>query len=174
MNRAQWESCENAYTLMRCIGDAHVRGTITRRRLVMVAIRCVEPVAYLLSNGALTALADLTAWSHGADDVDVDDVRRRLWEEREVAAAAADAAAASAAWAADDDAAYAAARAAYAADAAAAHAYAVAAIAAAAYAALAAAAYAALAAVVAYTAALCDVIRDCTTFEEIRWIPDED
>ena len=97
MNRDEWESCENAYTLMRAVGDAHVRGTITRRRLVQVTLRCVEPIAYLLSDGALTALADLTAWANGADDVDVDKVSRRLWEEREAAYVTALAAA----WAAD-------------------------------------------------------------------------
>jgi hypothetical protein len=107
MNRDEWNDCENAYTLMRSVGVAHVRGTITRRRLVEVAIRCVEPVAYLLSEKSLTALADLTAWSHGADDVDVDKVSRRLREERAADAAAYAAAAAAAdayaaAWAAAD------------------------------------------------------------------------
>jgi hypothetical protein len=146
MTRDEWQSCENAYTLMRAVGDAHVRGTVTSRRLVQVTLRCVEPVAYLLSDESLTALADLTAWSHGADEVDLSDVRRRL--EREVAAAAAEAAAVLAvAWAAAD-------AAAWAADATATTA---------AYVADAWAAYAA-----ARAAALCDVIRDAVTYEEIQ------
>ena len=167
MTRDEWDSCENAVTLMRAVGDAHVRGTITRRRLVQVAIRCVEPVAYLLSDEALTALADLTAWSHGADDVDVDDVRRRLWAERRDAyARAADAADAAAADAAA--AAYA-----FAADAAAADAAAYAADADAATYAADAASWAAIASARATAdadaaAALCDVIRDAITFEEIQ------
>jgi hypothetical protein len=140
MTRDEWESCENAYTLMLAIGDAHVRGTITRRRLVQVTLRCVEPMAYLLSGKSLIALANLTAWSHGADDVDLSDLRRRLWVERRAAAAWDAADAWAAAWAAvatattaDDDAA---AR---------------------------AAAWA-----TARAAAICDVIRDCITFEEIQ------
>lgn len=79
MNREEWEACEDAGALMRVIGDAHVRGTLTRRRLVQVTLRCVEGQAYLLPEKALTALADLTAWAHGADDVDLEDVRQRLF-----------------------------------------------------------------------------------------------
>jgi len=146
MTYDEWESCENAYTLMRAVGGAHVRGTITRRRLVQVAIRCVEPVAYLLSDGALTALADLTAWSHGADDVDLSDVRRRLWVERRAAYADADAEYADYALA-DAAAVATATTATTAADDAAAR----------------AAAWA-----TARAAALCDVVRDCITFEEIQ------
>jgi hypothetical protein len=178
MNRDEWESCENAYTLMRCIGGAHVRGTITRRRLVQVTLRCIEPIAYLLSDDSLTALADLTAWAHGADDVDLSDVRRRLWEERKAAAAVAAAAYATTTAATAAAYAAAAAAAAYAADAAAdaaaaaAAAYAADAAAYAADAAAAAAAYAAdaaaWAAYAAARAALCDVIRDAITFEEIQ------
>jgi hypothetical protein len=191
MNRDEWESCENAYTLMRCIGGAHVRGTIPRRRLVQVTLRCVEPVAYLLSDESLTALADLTAWSHGADDVDVDDVSRRLLEESAAARSHYAAAYAAADYAAADYAADAAAHAANATDAdvaaGAAEANAARAVAnaadAAAHAADAAAhaadaaAHAADAAAHAadvwdaYTAAkaaLCDVIRDEIAFEEIQ------
>ena len=175
MTRDEWESCENAYTLMRCIGGAHVRGTITRRRLVQVTLRCIEPIAYLLSDKSLTALADLTAWSHGADDVDLVDVIRKSeaqYTAARSAYAAADYAAAYgraalasaapaatlasvalAAWAAASAVAYAANAAAYAAcDAAcdAAHG---------------ADAWAAEAAA---KGALCDVIRDAITFEEIQ------
>jgi hypothetical protein len=175
MTRDEWESCENAYTLMRCIGGAHVRGTITRRRLVQVTLRCIEPIAYLLSDKSLTALADLTAWSHGADDVDLVDVIRKSeaqYTAARSAYAAADYAAAYgraalasaapaatlasvalAAWAAASAVAYAANAAAYAAcDAAcdAAHG---------------ADAWAAEAAA---KGALCDVIRDAIAFEEIQ------
>jgi hypothetical protein len=169
MNRDEWESCENAYTLMRCIGGAHVRGTITRRRLVQVTLRCIEPIAYLLSDESLTALADLTAWSHGADDVDLIDVTRKLeaqWTAARSAYAAADYAAA---YAAADYAADAAAHAANATDAnvaaGAAEANAARAVANAAHAAWAADD---LDAYTAAKAALCDVIRDAITFEEIQ------
>ena len=177
MTRDEWESCENAYTLMRCIGGAHVRGTITRRRLVQVTLRCIEPIAYLLSDESLTALADLTAWSHGADDVDLIDVIRKSeaqWTAARSAYAAADYAAA---YAAADYAADAAAHAANATDAnvaaGAAEANAARAVAnaanAAAYAACDAAHGAdAWAAEVAAKGALCDVIRDAITFEEIQ------
>jgi hypothetical protein len=111
-----------------------------------------------LSDDSLTALADLTAWAHGADDVDLSDVRRRLWFEQRDAAYTASYAAATAARAAAADAADAAY---YAADAARAAAYTASYAADAAYAASAAAAYAA-------AAALCDVIRDAITFEEIQ------
>lgn len=79
MNREEWEACDDAGALMRVIGDAHVRGTLTRRRLVQVTLRCVEWQAYLLPERALTALADLTAWANGADDVDLEDVRQQLF-----------------------------------------------------------------------------------------------
>jgi len=79
VNREEWEACEDAGALMRVIGDAHVRGTLTRRRLVQVTLRCVEWQARLLPEKALTALADLTAWANGADDVDLEDVRQRLF-----------------------------------------------------------------------------------------------
>jgi len=156
MTRDEWNDCENAYTLMRAIGDAHVRGTITRRRLVQVTLRCVEPIAYLLSDESLTALADLTAWSHGADDVDLSDVRRRLWFEQRDAAYTAAYAAATAARPAAAARATDAARAAARADDAAA-------LAAAATDAAAAAARAAFGG-----AALCDVIRDAIAYEEIQ------
>jgi hypothetical protein len=79
MTREEWEACDDAGALMRVIGDAHVRGTLTRRRLVQVTLRCVEWQAHLLPETALTALADLTAWAHGADDVDLEDVRKRMF-----------------------------------------------------------------------------------------------
>ena len=79
MNREEWEACEDAGALMRVIGGAHVRGALTRQRLVQVTLRCVETRAYLLPESALTALADLTAWANGADDVDLEDVRQRLF-----------------------------------------------------------------------------------------------
>jgi hypothetical protein len=79
MTREEWEACDDAGALMRVIGDAHVRGTLTRRRLVQVTLRCVERQAYLLPETALTALADLTAWANGADDVDLEDVRQQLF-----------------------------------------------------------------------------------------------
>jgi hypothetical protein len=79
VTREEWEDCDDAGALMRAIGDAHVRGTVTRRRLVQVMLRCLEPQAYLLPETALTALADLTAWANGADDVDLEDVRQQLF-----------------------------------------------------------------------------------------------
>ena len=79
MTREEWDDCDDAGGLMIVVSRAHVRGAITRRRLVQVMLRCVEWQAYLLPQKALTALADLTAWAHGAVDVDLADVRGRLF-----------------------------------------------------------------------------------------------
>ena len=75
----QWEACGSAYNLMQAVGDAHVRDALTRQRLVQVALRCVEVGARWLPDTVLTALADLTAWAHGDDDVDPAEVRQRLF-----------------------------------------------------------------------------------------------
>lgn len=123
--REWWETSTSRSDMMWLIGRAHSHGVLTRRRLVHVAVRCCETVAHLMPPDALPLLADLSAWSHGAEDVDIAGVRSGLSVVRRADADAADAAA-------------------YAADAAA-YAY---------------AAYAA-------DAAMCDVIRDAITIDEV-------
>jgi len=156
--REWWETSTTRSDMMWLVGSAHSQGTLPRRRLVHVAVRCAETVAHLMPPAALPLLADLSAWTHGADDVDIVHLRSRLWEVRYAAYAAYIAAAAA-------DAAYAAAAAADAAYAAydAAAAYAAYDAAYAAYDAAAAAADAA-----AYdAAAMCDVIRDAIGIDEV-------
>ena len=142
--REWWETSTSRSDMIWLIGKAHSRGTLSRRRLVYVAVRCAETVAHLMPPAALPLLADVSAWAHGADDVDLVATRASLWEIRCAAHAAATAATYDAATAAT--AAYDAADAATAAyDAADALAY--------------AAAYA--------SAALCDVIRDAIAIDEM-------
>jgi len=181
--REWWETSTTRSDMLWLVGKVHSKGSLSRRRLVHVAVRCAETVAHLIPPAALPLLADLSAWTHGADDVDLTATRNALLNVRHAAyaaayaaAAAADAAAADAAYdaacaayaAADAayDAACAAYAAAYAADAAYDAAYA------AAYAAY-AAAYAADAAVADFCAAItddaamCDVIRDAIGIDEV-------
>ena len=151
--REWWETSTTRSDMLWLVGKAHSKGTLPRRRLVHVAVRCAETVAHLMPPAALPLLADLSAWTHGADDVDIVHLRNRLMEVH--AAYAADAAYA-AAYAADAAyAAYDAAYAAYAADAA--------------YAAYDAydAADAAYDADAAADAAMCDVIRDAIGIDEV-------
>ena len=135
--RDAWDVASR-HDLMWLIGKAHVVGTLSRRDMVLVAVRCVECVARLLDDKILPHLVTLSSWAQGADDVTGEDVRaaRR--------ALAADAyAAADDAYAAADDA-YAAADTNAAAD---------------------AASYAAYSAD--YAAADADVIRDAITLETV-------
>jgi len=136
--REWWETSTTRSDVMWLVSSAHSKGTLPRRRLVHVAVRCAETVAHLMPPAALPLLADLSAWTHGADDVDIVHLRSRLREVRYAANAAA-------AYAAAADAADAANAAADAAD----------------------AAYAANAADAAADVAVCDVIRDAITIGEV-------
>lgn len=100
--REWWETSTTRSDVMWLVSSAHSKGTLPRRRLVHVAVRCAETVAHLMPPAALPLLADLSAWTHGADDVDIVHLRSRLREVR-YAAYAADAAnaAADAAYAAN-------------------------------------------------------------------------
>jgi hypothetical protein len=84
---------------MWLIGKAHTAGTLPRRALVLVAVRCVECVAHLLADDSLPHLATLSSWAHGADDVTAEDLEE-AWRVLANAAKAAAAAAAKAAAAA--------------------------------------------------------------------------
>jgi hypothetical protein len=126
---------------MWLVGKAHSRGTLTRRALVLVAVRCCETVAHLMTPDALPHLATIGSWASGEEDVTVEDLREARDALRMISDAAyADAyayyaaAATADAYAAAD---YAAAYAAYAADYADAY------------------------------AAMCDVIRDAITIDEV-------
>ena len=169
--REWWEASTTRSDMMWIVGKAHSHGALPRRRIVAVAVRCAETVAHLMPPDALPLLAGVQAWAHGADDVDLDAARGALWQIKRSAYAAA-AGAAGAAYAAANAAASGASSAYAAANAAAAYAYAaVAAVAADDAAAYAAAAYAAADAdaadgAAAY-AALCDVIRDAITIDEV-------
>ena len=160
--REWWETSTTRSDMLWLVGKVHSKGSLSRRRLVHVAVRCAETVAHLIPPAALPLLADLSAWTHGADDVDLTATRNALLNVRHAAYAATYAAAA-AADAAAADAAYDAACAAYAAADAAYDA------ACAAY----AAAYAADAAVADFCAAItddaamCDVIRDAIGIDEV-------
>lgn len=61
--------------LMWLIGKAHINGTLPRRALVLVAVRCAETVAHLLDDASLPHLATVASWANGADDVIDDDLR---------------------------------------------------------------------------------------------------
>jgi len=157
--REWWGTAANSGDMMWLVGKAHSRGTLPRRGLVLVAVRCAETCAHLMPDEALPHLATVSSWANGADDITVQDLceaRNALWSVRAAAydAAAGTVSAAAYAYAA----AYAAAAAAYAYDAAAA--YAAAAAAAADAATFTAAAYAAY-------DAMCDVIRDAITIDVV-------
>lgn len=119
--REWWDTSTTRSDMTWLVGKAHSRGTLPRRRLVRMAVRCCETVAHVMPPEALPLLADLSAWCGGADDIDLRQVHDALWTIRRTAAAYAYADAADAAADAADaaDAAYAAAdaAAAYAADA---------------------------------------------------------
>ena len=132
--REWWETSTTRGDMMWLVGLAHSRGTLTRRALVLVAVRCCETVAHLMTPDALPHLATVGSWASGADDVTVEDLREARDALRMISAAGTDAAYA---YAAD---AYAADAAAYAADA---------------------------AADAAYAYAVCDVIRDAITIDEV-------
>jgi hypothetical protein len=91
--REWWETSTTRSDMMWLVGSAHSQGTLQRRRLVHVAVRCAETIAHLMPPASLPLLADLSAWTHGADDVDIVQVRNRLWKVRYAAAAIAAAAA---------------------------------------------------------------------------------
>ena len=145
--REWWETSTSRSDMMWLIGRAHSRGTLTRRALVLVAVRCCETVAHMMPAAALPHLATISSWASGAADVtarDLVEARDALWKIRQTAAANANA-----------DADYAAYAAAYAA----ADAYA--------YAADAAACVADADVDVDAACALCDVIRDAITIDEV-------
>jgi hypothetical protein len=111
--REWWETSTTRSDMMWLVGKTHSQGSLSRRRLVHVAVRCAETVAHLMPPAALPLLADLSAWAHGADDVDLlatweslRDVRHAAYAYAAYAADAANAAA-YAAYAYAADAAYA-------------------------------------------------------------------
>ena len=61
--------------LIWLIGKAHTVGTLPRRALVLVACRCVETVAHLITDDSLPHLATVSSWANGADDVSDEDLR---------------------------------------------------------------------------------------------------
>ena len=150
--REWWDTSTSRSDLMWLVGRTHSRGILSRRALVLVAVRCCETVAHLMPADALPHLATIGSWAHGETDVSVDEIneaRTKLWwiRRKAYAADAAYAAVDAAAYYAttDDaaDAAYYATTATTAADAADAADYA------------------------AYAAAMCDVIRDAITIDEV-------
>jgi hypothetical protein len=153
--RDWWETSTRLSDLMWLIGKAHVKGTLTRRRLVGVSLRCATTAAHLMPPECLPLLADLTAWCDGGDAVDPAQTSDDLWEIRRAATHAyTDTCTAAYAYTAT-------------------HAYAAAYAFATAYADAAnAAAYAYAAATAAYTDtttsyAMCDVVRDVITIDEV-------
>lgn len=100
--RAAWESSTSQADMMWLLGALHRRGSLSRRRLVRVAVRCVETVAHLAPPESWPLLADLSAWTDGDETtIDLRATREALWGIRDAAgagaAAAADAAGAGAA-----------------------------------------------------------------------------
>ena len=93
--REWWETSTTLSDMTWLVGKAHSKGTLPRRRLVHMAVRCCETVAHVMPPEALPLLADIAAWCGGADDIDLRQVRDALWSIR-TANAAADAAAANA------------------------------------------------------------------------------
>ena len=166
--RDAWDVASR-HDLMELIGKAHTWGTLPRRDLVLVTVRCVECVAHLLADESLPHLATVSSWANGADDVtreDLEEARRSLRDAAYAAYAAG--AYAAAAYTAANAAAYAA-YAAYAAHAAAADADAADAYVTAAYAYVTAADAYVTAAYAYVTAAYADadVIRDAITLEAV-------
>jgi len=103
--RDWWETSTTRGDMMWLVGKAHSRGTLTRRALVLVAVRCCETVAHLMTPDALPHLATIGSWASGEEDVTVEDLREARDALRMIADAAyayAAYAAAAAAYAADD------------------------------------------------------------------------
>ena len=97
--REWWETSTTRSDMTWLVGKSHSKGTLPRRRLVRMAVRCCETVAHVMPHEALPLLADIAAWCGGADDVDLRQVRDALQVIRraaydDAAAAAYDAAAA--------------------------------------------------------------------------------
>ena len=109
--RAWWDGGDVLSDMTWLIGRAHVDGALTRRRLVIVTMACVETVAHLLPDEARPHLATVASWERGSDDVTAEDLRVARIALLEIrgadAATAAAYAATAAAYAAAADAAYA-------------------------------------------------------------------
>jgi len=93
--RSWWNNTTNCGDIMWLIKNAHSQGTLTRRALVQIAVRCAQTCAHLMSDATRPHLATVASWSHGADEVAADDLRDAsdsLWRIRCDADAAANAA----------------------------------------------------------------------------------
>lgn len=74
--RQWWEHGERD-DMMWLIGEAHIHGTLPRRRLVAVALACAETMREHMPEASRQVCDDLRRWVEGDDSVDLDDVRRR-------------------------------------------------------------------------------------------------
>lgn len=87
-----FDTTEDVYALMLFVGKAHSSGTLTRQRLMQVVVRCCETVAWRMPDASRTALADVAAWAHGDDGVDLHDAYSAADAAYSACSAAADAA----------------------------------------------------------------------------------
>ena len=71
--REWWDTLTNRSDMMWLVGKAHSHGSLSRRTLALVAVRCCEAVAHLMPAAALPHLATVSSWAHGADDVSAAD-----------------------------------------------------------------------------------------------------
>jgi hypothetical protein len=95
--REWWDTTTTLDDMTWLLGQAHRRGTLTRRRLVAVSLRAVETCVHLMPEACVAPLGRLCDWVEGDDSVDLAEVRQELWTAYAAAATLAGAVAANAA-----------------------------------------------------------------------------
>jgi hypothetical protein len=77
--REWWDTTTTLDDMTWLLGQAHRRGTLTRRRLVAVSLRAVETCVHLMPEACVAPLGRLCDWVEGDDSVDLAEVRQELW-----------------------------------------------------------------------------------------------
>ena len=78
MTHEEWEACESACSLLYLLTDAFRRGNVSRKRLVQVLLRCVEPFAHTMPPAMLPLLSVVSAWAHGDQSITSEELREAL------------------------------------------------------------------------------------------------
>jgi hypothetical protein len=78
MTHEEWEACESARSLSYLLTDAFRRGNVSRKRLVQVLLRCVEPFAHTMPPAMLPLLSVVSAWAHGDQSITSEELREAL------------------------------------------------------------------------------------------------
>ncbi len=78
MTHEEWEACESARSLSYLLTDAFRRGRVSRKRLVQVLLRCVEPFAHTMPPAMLPLLSVVSAWAHGDQSITSEELREAL------------------------------------------------------------------------------------------------